>query len=95
MNNVLTFQRYFRENDLFSRFNLKRIGLFGSYARNEEDANDIDILIEEDIEPEKLIELKELLEKTFQKKIDMVLKKFANPIILHRAKKDMQYATEY
>lgn len=94
-NNVLAFQQYFRENRLFSRFNLQRIGLFGSYARGEKEANDIDILIEEDIDPEKLIELKTLLEKNFSKKIDVVLKKFANPIILYRAQKDLQYATQY
>ncbi len=95
MQNIFSFQKYLRENRLFSRFNLNRIGIFGSFARNEENANDIDILIEEDIDPEKLIEFKTLLENDFQKKVDIVLKKFANPIILYRAQKDLQYATRY
>ncbi len=95
MRNISKFQHYLRKNRIFSRFNVNRVGVFGSFARDEANSNDIDILIEEDIEPEKLIELKTLLENDFQKKVDVVLKKFANPIILHRAQKDLQYATKY
>jgi len=95
MQNVLNFQNYLRNNQIFSQYNLKRIGVFGSFARDEANTNDIDILIEDDIDPNKLIELKLLLENSLQKKIDVVLKKFANPIILHRAQKDMYYATQY
>ncbi|MDR1698322.1 MAG: hypothetical protein LBR75_00645 [Prevotellaceae bacterium] len=94
-NNISNIQQYLRENRIFSRFNLHKIGFFGSFARNEENANDIDMLIEDDIDPEKMIELKNLLENSFQKKVDVVLKKFANPIILYRAQKDLQYATQY
>ncbi len=94
-NNIANIQQYLRNNQLFSRFNLHKIGFFGSFARDEENANDIDILIEDDIDPEKLIELKDLLETSLQKKVDVVLKKFANPIILYRAQKDLQYATQY
>lgn len=94
-NNISTVQQFLRKNQLFSRFNLNKVGFFGSFARNEENANDIDILIEEDIDPEKIIEFKTLLEDYFQKKVDVVLRKFANPIILHRAQKDLQYATQY
>jgi len=95
MKNIFDFQKYLRENRFFSRFNLSKVGIFGSFARDEENANDIDILIEEDIDPEKLIEFKTQLENDFQKKVDIVLKKFANPIILYRAQKDLQYATQY
>jgi len=93
MNNVSIFQQYLRNNRIFSKYNLKRIGIFGSYARDEENANDIDILIEDNIDSDKLIQLKELLENSFQKKVDIVLTKFANPIILYRAQKDLHYAT--
>jgi predicted nucleotidyltransferase len=93
MKNVLHIQQFLRKNNLFSRYNVQKIGVFGSFARNEANAHDIDILIEDDIEPEKIIELKESLERYFQKDVDVVMKKFANPIILHRAQKDLQYAT--
>ena len=93
--NISDIQQYLRDNQIFTQFNLRKIGFFGSFARDEENANDIDILIEDDIEPEKIIELKLLLENSFQKKVDIVLKKFANPIILYRAQKDLQYATQY
>ncbi|MDR0333623.1 MAG: nucleotidyltransferase domain-containing protein [Dysgonamonadaceae bacterium] len=94
-NNVSNIQQYLRDNQLFTQFDLHKIGFFGSFARDDENANDIDILIEDDIEPEKVIEFKTLLENSFQKKVDVVLKKFANPIILYRAQKDLQYATRY
>lgn len=95
MQNVLLFQEYLRNNRIFSQYNLKRIGVFGSFARGESDSKDIDILIEEDIGPDKLIELKTLLENSFNKKVDVVIEKFANPIVLHRAQKDLRYATRY
>ncbi|MDR3266836.1 MAG: nucleotidyltransferase domain-containing protein [Tannerella sp.] len=95
MQNVLSFQRYLRNNQIFSQYNLNRIGVFGSFARDDANANDIDILIEDDIDPDKLIELKTLLESSFHKKVDMVIKKYANPIVLYRAQKDLLYATQY
>ena len=94
-NNISILQHYFRSNQVFTNYNLKRIGIFGSFARNDENANDIDILIEDDIDPDNLIHLKMQLENSFHKKVDIVLSKFANPIILHRAQKDLHYATQY
>ena len=85
-----------RKERLFSKFNLLKIGIFGSFARDEQNAQDIDILIDnENIQPEKLIELKSIIEESFGKKVDIVLAKYANPIILYRAKKDLKYATKY
>ncbi|MDR1368950.1 MAG: nucleotidyltransferase domain-containing protein [Dysgonamonadaceae bacterium] len=95
MSNVSFFQQQLRNNDVFSRFNIDKIGIFGSYARDEENAEDIDILLDEDVKPEKMIELRQVLERLFNKKIDLVIKKFANPIILYRAQKDLRYATPY
>ena len=93
--NISDIQQYLRDNQVFTKLNLREIGFFGSFARDEENANDIDILIEDDIDPEKIIEFKSLLEASYQKKVDVVLKKFANPIILYRAQKDLQYATQH
>ncbi|MDR3262146.1 MAG: nucleotidyltransferase domain-containing protein [Tannerella sp.] len=75
MNNLLVLQQYLRENQIFSQYNLKRIGVFGSFARDEANVNDIDILIEDEIDPDSLIQLKILLENSFQKKVDVVLRK--------------------
>ena len=95
MNNISILQQYFRKNQIFSKYHLKRIGIFGSFARDEENADDIDLLIEDDIDPDQLLQLKMLLENSFQKKVDIMLKKFANPIVLYRAQKDLQYATRH
>jgi len=92
----MIFQNFLREKQLFSKYNLSKVGLFGSFVRDDENAQDIDILIDnENIEIDKLIELKAIIENSFGKKVDMVLAKYANPIILYRAKKDLKYATKY
>jgi predicted nucleotidyltransferase len=41
-----------------------------------------------------LINLKQELEKITQKEVDIMIKKYANPIILYRAQKDMKYVTQ-
>lgn len=79
------------EKDFLGRFGLKRIGLFGSLARGEK-FNDIDLLVDEDIDYKKLLELKELLQVHTGYKVDIVDKKFAEPLILYRALKDIRYA---
>ena len=94
MNNIQSLQELLRSNGIFERFGLTRIGVFGSYAGGEK-YNDIDLLIEDDLDYEKREELKQLLEEKLHTKIDIVIKKFAEPIILKRAMKDMQYATGY
>jgi predicted nucleotidyltransferase len=40
-----------------------------------------------------LVELKNDLEKIVQKSVDVMMKKYANPIVLHRAQKDMRYVS--
>jgi predicted nucleotidyltransferase len=41
-----------------------------------------------------LINLKKDLEKITEKEVDIMLKKYANPIVLYRAEKDMKYVTQ-
>ena len=81
----------FNHHDLFQQYGLKRIGVFGSIARGEK-FNDIDLFIEDDIEYKQVLKLKELLEKTTGIPVDIMQKKYAEPVILYRALKDMQYA---
>jgi len=83
-----------KNNHLLTKYNLERIGLFGSFIR-EQEFNDIDIFIEGNIEYKSLIDFKSELESLTNKKVDLVLEKFANPIILYRAKKEMIYVKEH
>ena len=69
-----------------------RAGIFGSYARGEDKENsDIDILVElnEDLSLLEVIRLKNLLEKTIKKKVDLVeyslIRKELRDIILKEA----------
>ena len=91
---VNALQKAIRNKNLLKKYNLDKIGVFGSFARGEK-ANDIDFYIDlENYTIENLINLKEDLEKITEKQVDIMLKKYANPIILHRAKKDMKYVTQ-
>jgi uncharacterized protein len=62
---------------LQSKFPLKSIALFGSYARNEQNENsDIDVLVEfQQPVGFEFIELLEDLEKIFNHKVDLISKK--------------------
>ena len=80
-----------KKEEILKKYELGKIGIFGSFARGEI-ANDIDFYI--DAEPydlKNLLELKNDLEKISQKSVDIMMKKYANPIVLHRAQKDMKY----
>ena len=84
-----------KKERLLNKYKLERIGVFGSYARGE-NANDIDFFIDIDsFDIRDLKELKEDLERITAKRVDIMLKRFANPIILHRAQKDMKYVTQW
>ena len=59
---------------LLKKYGLKRVAIFGSVARGE-DGNDVDILIDENIDPRTLIAFKDSFEKMIGKKVDIVIKK--------------------
>ncbi|MBL0272567.1 MAG: nucleotidyltransferase domain-containing protein [Chitinophagaceae bacterium] len=81
----------FSHNNLYRQYGLKRIGVFGSFARGEK-FNDIDLFIEEEINFRQVLQLKELLERETGMPVDIMQKKYAEPVILYRALKDMKYA---
>ena len=81
-------------NNLFEKFNLSRIGVFGSTARGEK-SNDIDILIEDKIDYHLLSALRDELQRLMNKRIDIVIARYANPIVLYRAMKEIVYVTKY
>jgi uncharacterized protein len=87
-------EKAIKNEDLLKKYHLDRIGVFGSFARGEK-ANDIDFFIDsENYNIKNLIGLKKDLEKITEKEADIMLKKYANPIILYRAEKDMKYVTQ-
>ncbi|MEZ5053662.1 MAG: nucleotidyltransferase domain-containing protein [Chitinophagales bacterium] len=86
-------RNYFIEHDLFNKYNLTKIGVFGSFARGEK-FNDIDLLIEEKIERKSIRILKNELTKNWEIKVDIVPVEFADPIILYNAKKEVRYASK-
>ncbi|HOV14637.1 MAG TPA: nucleotidyltransferase family protein [Spirochaetota bacterium] len=87
-----------RENrEVFERYGIKKIGLFGSYARNEAtEDSDIDLIYENDSEKSMsyidFVELDEYLTKSFNKKVELVNYKYMNPIIKKNSEKDFIYA---
>jgi predicted nucleotidyltransferase len=85
---VKTLVELLRNSRLLNKYGIKKISLFGSFIKGK-NFNDIDILIEEAQNYDALVEFKQELEILTNKKIDLVLKKFANPIVLYRAQKDM------
>ena len=91
--------QYLRENkDFFRReFHVSKIGIFGSFARNEQrPESDVDILIELDSNANNVFDLKwtlrELLKQKFSREVDICnarhIKPFAKELIL----KDAVYA---
>jgi predicted nucleotidyltransferase len=80
-----------KRGNILQKYKLEKIGIFGSFARGEI-ANDVDFYIDLDsYDLKNLIGLKNDLEKICQKSVDIMIKKYANPIALHRAQKDMRY----
>ncbi len=57
-----------------SKFQVKQIGLFGSYVKGlQKDESDIDILVDMPSSFDAYYDLKEFLEKNLQKKVDLGL----------------------
>lgn len=91
---IKQFREIIIKNRLLEKYALEKIGIFGSFARQEK-SNDIDIFIDKFVDYKTVINFKTELEKLCDKKVDIVIEKFANPIILHRAKKDMIYVSQH
>lgn len=80
---TLSFLRTNKE-DLFVEFQIVRIGLFGSYANNEETVDsDIDLIVEFQPNTSNLLEkkakIKELVSKQFNRKVDLCREKYIKP----------------
>jgi uncharacterized protein len=91
-NDILLFLKENRA--LFERdFNLTKIGLMGSFSRNEETSDsDLDVIVEFKSGTLDLVERKEKLKKTIQKKfgkkVDVCRVKYLKPYFKNRILKD-------
>ena len=93
-NNISDFEIFLNKNNVFDNLGIIEIGVFGSFVRDE-NANDIDLFVENVEDKTKAIKVKEDLERKLGIKIDLVFDDYANPIIMHRAKKDMIYVKKH
>ncbi len=82
------------KDELSKKYALTKIGLFGSFARDEAtEQSDIDISIETNLaDPFKFVHLKEELSTAFQKPIDLVrFRTSMNPHLKESILKDAIY----
>lgn len=80
---------------LSQKYNVKKIGIFGSYVREEAgEKSDLDILVEfkEPIDFFEFLELEEYLSKILKVKVDLVMKKALKPAIGKRILQEVVYA---
>jgi predicted nucleotidyltransferase len=87
------FFQFLKNNGLTRKYGLHRIAVFGSFARNEP-YKDIDLLIEDDLDWRELIKFREEFQNLTGQKLDIMLKKFAEPLILRHAQNDLRYESE-
>ena len=83
-------QKVLVKKNLLNKYNIHKIGVFGSIARGQE-AQDVDFFVEQIEDYKKLIAFKNEVEAITNLHVDIMIKKYANPIVLHRAMKDMRY----
>lgn len=72
------------EDELKKRYNVKELGLFGSYVkRKEKERSDIDVLVEfeKPVDFFAFLELEEYLSELINIKVDLVMKKTLKPNI--------------
>ena len=83
------------QNKILADFGVERIGIFGSFARNEETKkSDIDILVEfnQSIDFFDFIDLEDKLSKILKRKVDLVTRKALKPAMKQQILKDVVYA---
>jgi len=82
--------------DKITRYGVRRIGLFGSYIRDEQTENsDIDILVEFEKNKktfDNYMELKFFLEDLFECKIDLVVREAIKPSLKEYIMGSVKYA---
>ncbi|MBE0495708.1 MAG: nucleotidyltransferase family protein [Campylobacterales bacterium] len=92
---ILSYLRAHKK-ELNERFGVLKIGLFGSFARDEQtDESDIDLAIEIEKNKKSLgnfFAIKRELEGQFGKKVDLGIEATLKPIVREYVKKEIIYA---
>jgi len=75
------------------KYEIEKIGLFGSYARNEaHQDSDVDIFVQMKPDLFKLSELKQQIEEDLEKKVDIIRDhKYIKPFLLKMIQRDIYY----
>lgn len=85
-----------KRKNLFDKYHIKTLALFGSTARNEATLNsDLDFLVEFRTSPtfDNYMDLKFYLEELFNKPVDLVIKQDLKPIIKEKVIKEAVYVS--
>ncbi|WP_294951180.1 nucleotidyltransferase family protein [Sulfurovum sp.] len=91
---ILDFLRSHKD-EMHEKFGLVKIGLFGSYVRDEQrDDSDIDLVVEIENSNKfrSFFGLKAYLEDALQKKIDIGIESSIKPIVKKYIEKEIEYA---
>ena len=82
-----------RNRELLKKYRVKKIGLFGSYIRDEATSkSDIDLLVDfEEKTFDNYMELAFELEKLFNRKVDLLTEKGISPYILPYINNEVQW----
>lgn len=97
MSNNLSSKDIFRilqkNKSLLRKYSVRKIGLFGSYAKDEASKkSDIDLLVDfEEKTFDNFIELAFELEKLFDRKVDLLTEKGISPYILPYIRNEIQW----
>ena len=95
MKNLVQVKKILSEHkiELFKKFYVKKMAIFGSYARNEQKkTSDVDILVEfsESVGVE-FIDLADYLESLLRLRVDLVSRNGIKPKYFKEIKKDLHY----
>ncbi len=85
-----------QKSELFTEYQLTKIGLFGSFAEDKGTENsDIDLIVEFELNIEGLSEkkskIKDLVSKRFNRKVDLCRKKYIKPYFKSHILKSVIY----
>jgi predicted nucleotidyltransferase len=82
------------KSELEARYGVKKVGLFGSYVRGQQNKkSDIDILVtfSRDIDLFDFLDLREYLENRLHHKVDLVMESALKPAIGKRILSEVEY----
>jgi len=96
LNKKSVIQSIHRNIDEIKGYGIKRIGIFGSFARASQNSkSDIDVLVEfypEEKKFDNYMELKFFLERLLHRKVDLVIKEAIKPRIKRYILNEVLYA---